>query len=102
MMPSVDTPPRTILVTGGAGFLGINLIRFLLERGYAAVSLDIAPFASPDVQERVRIVTGDIRDERAVTDAMEGVDAVIHAAALSIPRGRSTRLTSTGRGPSSR
>ena len=82
-MTSLDgsVKPTTVLVTGGAGFLGINLIRFLLERDLAAVSLDIAPFAYADVRERIRAVTGDIRDERAVVEAMEGVDAVVHAAA---------------------
>ena len=81
MMPSTDTPPRTVLVTGGAGFLGINLVRFLLERGHSVVSLDLAPFDYPDVRERVTAVQGDIRDERAVAEAMVGVDAVVHAAA---------------------
>lgn len=73
--------PQTILITGGAGFLGINLTRLLLTHGHAVVSLDIAPFDYPDVRDRVRIVTGDIRDECAVAEAMTGVDAVVHAAA---------------------
>jgi len=81
MMPQGDTPPHTVLVTGGAGFLGINLIRFLLERGHAAVSLDVAPFDYPDVRDRVVAIQGDIRDEQAVARAVEGVDAVVHAAA---------------------
>jgi len=80
-MPQGDTPPHTVLVTGGAGFLGINLIRFLLERGHAAVSLDVAPFDYPDVRDRVVAIQGDIRDEQAVARAVEGVDAVVHAAA---------------------
>ncbi len=73
--------PGTVLVTGGAGFLGINLIRYLVERGYAVVSLDIAPFAYPDPRDRITVITGDIRDESAVALAMRGVDAVVHAAA---------------------
>ena len=71
----------TVLVTGGAGFLGINLIRHLLAQGYRAVSLDIAPFTYPDVRDRVTIHTGDIRDAAAVAAALRGVDAVVHAAA---------------------
>ncbi len=71
---------RTILITGGAGFLGINLARHLLNRGDRVVSLDIAPFDYPE-NDRVMVHMGDIRDRAAVDRAMEGVDAVVHTAA---------------------
>ncbi len=71
----------TYLITGGSGFLGINLTRFLLARGHAVATLDIAPFAYPDVRDRVTIHTGDIRDAAAVDKAMAGVDVVVHTAA---------------------
>jgi len=69
-----------ILITGGAGFLGINLCRFLLARRHAVRSLDIARFAYP---ERVTVdaVEGDIRDPTALDKALEGVHPVVHAAA---------------------
>ncbi len=70
-----------VLVTGGAGFLGINLIRYLLDRGYEITSLDIAPFTYADVRERVRIIQGDIRDPAMVAWAMEDADYVVHTAA---------------------
>lgn len=73
-------PNRTILITGGAGFLGINLARHLLNRGDRVVSLDIAPFDYPEI-DRVVVHIGDIRDRAAVDRAMEGVDAVVHTAA---------------------
>jgi nucleoside-diphosphate-sugar epimerase len=68
------------LVTGGAGFLGINLVRHLLARGDAVVSLDRAPF---DYAERARVeeVIGDIRDRAAVERAARGCEVVVHAAA---------------------
>jgi nucleoside-diphosphate-sugar epimerase len=69
-----------ILITGGAGFLGINLIRYLLAKGHEVVSLDLAPFDYPE-RERITIHTGDIRDKAAVDCAMAGVDLVIHTAA---------------------
>ncbi len=69
------------LVTGGAGFLGINLVRSLRARRHPVTSLDIAPFDYPDVKPQVRVVTGDIRDKDAVRRAMEGVDIVVHTAA---------------------
>jgi nucleoside-diphosphate-sugar epimerase len=69
------------LVTGGSGFLGINLIRFLLDRQHAVVSLDKEPFDYPDCRDRVEAIVGDIRDRTAVDRAMKGVEIVVHCAA---------------------
>jgi nucleoside-diphosphate-sugar epimerase len=69
-----------VLVTGGAGFLGINLIRYLLERGHEAVSLDIADFDYPE-KDRITVIKGDIRKRADVEKAMQGVDQVVHTAA---------------------
>lgn len=68
------------MITGGAGFLGINMVRYLLERKHEVVSLDIAPFDYPE-RNQITEVVGDIRDRAAVDKAMEGVDVVIHTAA---------------------
>ena len=40
-----------VLITGGAGFLGINLTRHLLSRGYAVASLDVEEFDYPERDE---------------------------------------------------
>jgi len=69
------------LVTGGAGFLGINLIRYLLGKGYDVTSLDIVEFEYPDCKDRIRIITGDIREKNKVVEAIRGADIVIHCAA---------------------
>ena len=69
------------LITGGAGFLGINLIRYLLARGHEVVSLDIGEFDYADTRDRVTVITGDIRDRATVDRAMEGVHIVVHTAA---------------------
>jgi len=71
----------SFLVTGGAGFLGINLIRFLLAKDQQVTSLDIVPFRHGDVVQEIRMVTGDARDRGTVERAMEGVQVVVHAAA---------------------
>ncbi len=68
------------LVTGGAGFLGINLCRHLLTRGHEVVSLDFADFDYPE-RDQIREVFGDIRDREAVDQAMQDVDIVVHCAA---------------------
>ena len=69
------------LITGGAGFLGINLVRYLLQRGNTVTSLDVADFDYPDVQDQVQVIKGDIRDKATVDRAMKGIDVVVHAAA---------------------
>ena len=76
----------TYLITGGAGFLGINLTRYLLARGHHVVSLDIADFNYPE-RDRIKAIKGDIRDRSSVDRAMEGVQIVVHtAAALPVYR----------------
>ncbi len=69
-----------IAITGGAGFLGINLIRYLRSKGHTLVSLDIADFTYPDT-DSVTIIKGDIRNQADVEQAFQGMDMVVHTAA---------------------
>lgn len=69
------------LITGGSGFLGINLVRYLLERGHEVRSLDVEAFEYADCVDQVDVVTGDIRDPAVVVPAMQDVDIVVHTAA---------------------
>jgi len=68
------------MITGGAGFLGINMVRYLLERGHTVTSLDMAPFDYPE-KDKITEVIGDIRNRADVDKAMEGAEIVIHTAA---------------------
>lgn len=70
-----------ILVTGGSGFLGINLIRKFFELGETKIrSLDIAPFDYPE-RDKVDAVLGDVRDLETVRLCMKDVKWVVHTAA---------------------
>lgn len=69
-----------IFVTGGSGFLGINLIRHLLDKGCDIVSYDIAPFEYPEA-DKIRCVVGDIRNMKSLVDAMNGCTHTVHCAA---------------------
>ena len=82
------------LVTGGAGFLGINLIRYLLDRSQDVTSLDFSEFDYADVKDRVRIIKGDIRDSGKVSEAIEGADIVVHCAA-ALPLYKAEDILST-------
>jgi len=70
-----------VLITGGSGFLGINLIRFLLSKGIMEITvLDIAAFDYPEAKQ-IRMIRGDIRNTAMVLDLVKGHDMVIHTAA---------------------
>ena len=70
-----------VLITGGSGFLGINLIRYLFSKGIKNIrSLDIVPFDYPE-KDKVDIVLGDIRDMTTVSTSMKDINIVIHTAA---------------------
>lgn len=70
---------QRVLITGGGGFIGGALVDDL--RSEASVRLlDVDP--GEDVPDDVRVVEGDVRDERALEEAMAGVDVVFHQAAI--------------------
>lgn len=86
---------QTVLVTGGAGFIGSNLCEHLLAHDYSVVCLD--NFATGKIENllpllerysnRFRLIVGDIRNLADCQKALEGVDYVFHEAALgSVPR----------------
>jgi nucleoside-diphosphate-sugar epimerase len=82
-------------VTGGAGFTGINLIRYLLEKGVSVRSLDLAEFTYTDCRDRIEAIQGDIRDPGAVDRAMADVDLVIHGA-MALPLYPHDDIVTTG------
>jgi UDP-glucose 4-epimerase len=75
---------KKVLVTGGAGFIGSNLVKQLIENGNSVTVIDnfmsgyrsnLEPFPT------VNIIEGDIRDRSSVEEAMHGVEIVFHLAA---------------------
>ena len=91
----------TILITGGAGFIGTNLCEYFLLKGYLVVCLDnfstghkhnIAEFLQ---HENFKLIEGDIRDLEQCKKAVVAVDYVLHQAALgSVPRSINDPITS--------
>lgn len=80
-----------ILITGGAGFIGSNLVRACLAKGWSVRVLDnFATGRRENLQEvrgDVELVEGDIRSYHIVNEAVRGCDAIAHQAALpSVPR----------------
>ena len=85
------------LVTGGAGFIGSNLVQALLKRGDKTRVLDNFstgnhanlnfPDLAPDLVANLEVLEGDIADLATCREATEGVDYVLHQAAIpSVPR----------------
>jgi UDP-N-acetylglucosamine 4-epimerase len=91
--------PRRWLVTGVAGFIGSNLAQSLLEADQEVVGLDnfatgkrtnleeVRDLVGPERWHRLRLVEGDVASPEVCRDAVAGVDAILHQAALgSVPR----------------
>ena len=75
------------LVTGGAGFIGSHLVDALVARGEQVRVLDDFSTGRWEnlaaVVDRVEVMLGDVRDVAAVAKAMEGVEVVVHLAAVA-------------------
>lgn len=75
-----------VLVTGGTGFLGSYILKQLVESGYRVRALKRSdkslPWIPAGTLDTIEWVNGDVLDVVALQDAMEGVDAVVHSAAI--------------------
>lgn len=77
-----------VVVTGGAGFVGSNIVRHLLERGAFVVVLD--DFSTgvlanlPQSHDRLEVVRGSVADSALLGEVVKGAELVIHAAARNI------------------
>jgi nucleoside-diphosphate-sugar epimerase len=78
---------KTYVVTGGTGFIGSALVRRLVEEGHRVRVLDDnsrgAARKLDDIAGAIEMVTGDIRDSHAVTQAIRGADSVCHLAYIN-------------------
>ena len=78
---TLQTELGRVLVTGGSGFVGANLVTELLERGHEVRSFDRAPSPLP-AHPRLQVIEGDICDKDTVAAAVDGIDTIFHTAAI--------------------
>ena len=75
------------LITGGAGFIGSNIVIELVRRGEDVTVLDIFSTGREEniasVRDEISVIRGDIRDYETVTKAVKGMDHVVHHAAIA-------------------
>jgi 3beta-hydroxy-Delta5-steroid dehydrogenase / steroid Delta-isomerase len=78
---SLTTELGNVLVSGGSGFVGANLVTTLLDRGHRVRSFDRAPSPLPQ-HPKLEVLQGDITDQAVCTAAVDGIDTIIHTAAI--------------------
>ncbi len=78
---SLTTELGPVLVTGGSGFVGANLVTTLLDRGYRVRSFDRVPSPLPE-HPQLEVRQGDITDTADCAKAVDGIDTVFHTAAI--------------------
>lgn len=78
---SLTTELGRVLVTGGAGFVGANLVTTLLDRGHWVRSFDRAPSLLP-AHPQLEVLQGDITDADVCAAAVDGIDTIFHTAAI--------------------
>tara|TARA_B100000700_G_scaffold136168_1_gene152124 strand:+ start:1352 stop:2224 length:873 start_codon:yes stop_codon:yes gene_type:complete len=84
-----------ILITGGAGSVGKQLTNMLLSEGKSVRVFDLPFMDFTDLEnlDNVEIVKGDVTDSNSVTEAVSGVDGVLHLAAILPPNSEKNRET---------
>lgn len=87
---SSNSTSKKILVTGGFGYVGSRLTPFLLDKGFQVRVIDLCLYGkygldalTPEQKKNLEFVQKDIRDPAAVDEALQGIDTVIHLAAIS-------------------
>ncbi|WP_322857187.1 3-beta-hydroxysteroid dehydrogenase [Mycobacterium shigaense] len=78
---SLTTELGRVLVTGGSGFVGANLVTTLLDRGHRVRAFDRAPSPLPP-HPQLEVLQGDITDAAVCATAADGIDTVFHTAAI--------------------
>lgn len=109
LLQELPTTPRTWLITGVAGFIGSNLLETLLMLDQRVIGLDnfatghqrnldeVQTLVTAEQWQRFRFIEGDIRNLQVCQAACEGVDYVLHQAALgSVPRSIADPITTNG------
>ncbi|MCX5831454.1 MAG: NAD(P)H-binding protein [Deltaproteobacteria bacterium] len=82
-LSQVDTPEnKIVLVTGATGAVGPRVVHALDQAGFRIRSFSFDAPASGMFPQSVEVLIGDVADQVAVQSAMQGVDAVVHMAAL--------------------
>ena len=79
---------KNILVTGGAGFIGTNLVHYLVNKGYNVTVLDKFTYAGGrdnlvGIEDKIKLIVGDVCDSEIVRPSLKDINCVVHMAAES-------------------